>query len=63
MISVVVDPESVRTVLEGVRKAARERGGSPHKKEEASGTKGRSPPTEQRRIPMPPSQGRLEFEE
>ena len=65
MISVVMDPVSVRNVLEGIKQAAAKRasaagggGGGVARAEEPSRAPPASPPS---RIPMPPRQGRLDF--
>ena len=65
MISVVMDPVSVRNVLEGIKQEAAKRasaargcGGGVATAEEPSRAPPESPPS---RIPMPPRQGRLDF--
>ena len=65
MISVVMDPVSVRNVLEGIKQAAAKRasaaggrGVGVARAEEPSRAPPESPPS---RIPMPPRQGRLDF--
>ena len=62
MISVITDPETVRKVLEGVRKAATRQGVLAGGGDGSSSEEGRSPPAEAEvRIPMPSRQGRLDF--
>ena len=62
MISVITDPETVRKVLEGVRKTATRQAVLASGGDGSSSEEGRSPPAEAEvRIPMPPRQGRLDF--
>ena len=64
MISVITDPETVRDVLEGVRKASKSRGLSTSGGEPSSpALSGSPPPGAEARIPIPPRQGRLDFGE
>ena len=64
MISVITDPETARKVLEGVRAAARRSSDSLGGGHPSSPGPSRSPPAEAEvRIPLPPRQGRLDFEE
>jgi hypothetical protein len=63
-ISVITDPEKVRKVLEGVRKAWRNRAVSAGGGDPSSPALGRSPPAKvDAQIPMPLLQGRLDFGE